>query len=204
MINLQKLDDEFLKYICYYLFYFIFAKIQLALKINLNNLYILFIKGRRVIGISGSQIWSKTLMDVIFNPCGEFWWSLEDPVSQICSPHLHVGAYGIFSDLLKYVQMRKKEWGVESNGKLSHLIVPDKTAALVPEFAVEDLPSAELQPWFLHFAVKDLPLGRTHWWWFINMYIADFNPKKYRWWLTTFTSDSVSNVSGIFKVTITN
>ena len=45
--------------------------------------------------------------------------------------------------------MLKREWGVESNGKLPHLIIPGKTAALVPEFAVEDLPSAELQHWFL-------------------------------------------------------
>ena len=30
-------------------------------------------RGRRVIGISGSLIWSKTLMEVIFNHCGEFW-----------------------------------------------------------------------------------------------------------------------------------
>ena len=43
-------------------------------------------------------------------------------------------------------QMLKREWGTESSGKLPHLFIPDKTAALVPEFAVEDLPSAELQP----------------------------------------------------------
>ena len=45
--------------------------------------------------------------------------------------------------------MLKREWGAESNGKLSHLFIPGKTAALIPEFAVEDLPSAELQHWFL-------------------------------------------------------
>ena len=28
--------------------------------------------GGRVIGISGSLIWSKTLIQLIFNPCGEF------------------------------------------------------------------------------------------------------------------------------------
>ena len=38
----------------------------------------------------------------------------------------------------------------ESNGKLPHLFIPGKTVTLVPEFAVEDLPSAELQPWFLN------------------------------------------------------
>ena len=45
--------------------------------------------------------------------------------------------------------MLKRECGAESTGKLPHLFIPGKTAALVPEFAVEDLPSAELQLRFL-------------------------------------------------------
>ena len=66
---------------------------------------------RRIIGISESLIWSKTLMALIFNPwCGEFRWSPEGPVSQIHSPHLHAGAPGITSDLLRSVQMLKREW----------------------------------------------------------------------------------------------
>ena len=36
--------------------------------------------------------------------------------------------------------MLKREWGAESNGKLSHLFFPSKTATVFPEFAVEDLP----------------------------------------------------------------
>ena len=126
--------------------------------------------GRRVIGISGSLIWSKTLKELIFNPGGEFRWSPEGPVSQIHSPHLYIGAPRIFSDLLRSVQMLKWEWGAESNGKLPHLFIPIKTAALIPEFAVEDLPSAELHPWFLALPVKDLPLGRTLKWLFPDMY----------------------------------
>ena len=89
--------------------------------------------GQRVIGISRSLIWSKTLMELIFNPCGEFRWSPEGPVSQIHSPHLHVGTPGIFSDLLRSVQTLKREWGAESNGKLSYLFIPGKTAALVTD-----------------------------------------------------------------------
>ena len=59
--------------------------------------------------------------------------------------------------------MLMREWGTKSNGKLLHLFIPSrpKTATLVPEFAVEDLPldrSATLVP---AFAVKGLPLGRT-------------------------------------------
>ena len=42
--------------------------------------------------------------------------------------------------------MLKREWGAESDGKLPHLFIPGKTATLVPEFAVKDLPLAELQP----------------------------------------------------------
>ena len=57
--------------------------------------------------------------------------------------------------------MLKKEWGAEINRKLQHLFIPGRTAALVPEFAVEDLPSAQLQPWHPALAPKDLPLGRT-------------------------------------------
>ena len=93
-----------------------------------NTMMMIYIRGRRVIGISRTMIWSKTLKELIFNPCGEFQWSLEGPVSQIHSPHLHVGAPGIFSDLLRPVQMLKREWGAESNGKLLHLLIPSKTA----------------------------------------------------------------------------
>ena len=56
-----------------------------------------------MIEISGSLTWSKPLMELIFNPCGEFRWSSEGPVSQIHSPHLHVGTPGIFSDHLRSV-----------------------------------------------------------------------------------------------------
>ena len=124
--------------------------------------YIIFL-GRRVIGISGSLIWSKTMMELIFNYCGEFQWSPEGPVSQIHSPHLHIGASGIFSGLLRSVQMLKREWVRIATGSYRIYSIPGKTAALVPEFAVEDLPLAELQPWFLPLAVKDLPLHRTFW-----------------------------------------
>ena len=58
--------------------------------------------------------------------------------------------------------MLKREWDVESNGKLSHLFIPSNTATLVPEFAVEDLPLNSTAAWVPEFSVKDLPLGRTH------------------------------------------
>ena len=40
-------------------------------------------------------------------------------------------------------------------------IHPNKTANLVPEFAVEDLPLNRSAALMLELAVKDLPLGRT-------------------------------------------
>ena len=113
-----------------------------------------------MIGISGSLIWSKTLMELTFNSCGEFPLSVEGPVSQIHSPHLHAGAPGIFSDLLKSVQMLKRQWVAESNGKLPHLSIPSKIAVWVPEFAVEDLPLSRTAALVPDFAVKDLPFGR--------------------------------------------
>ena len=100
-------------------------------------------------------------MELIFNPFGEFRWSPEDPVSQIHSRHLQAGDPGIFSDLLMSDQMLKREWGAESNGKLSHIFIPSKTASLVPEFAVEGLSLGRTATLVPEFAVKDLPLGRT-------------------------------------------
>ena len=45
----------------------------------------------------------------------------------------------------------------ESNGKLPHLLISRKTATLVPEFAVEDLPLGKTAALVPEFAVKDLP-----------------------------------------------
>ena len=56
--------------------------------------------------------------------------------------------------------MLKREWGAESNGKLPHLLIPSKTAILVPEFAVKDLLLSRTADFDPEFAVKDLPLGR--------------------------------------------
>ena len=50
-----------------------------------------------------------------------------------------LGPLGSFSDLLRSVQMLKKEWGAESNGKLPHLFIHSKTATVVPEFVMKDL-----------------------------------------------------------------
>ena len=110
--------------------------------------------GRRVTGISRSLIWSETLMEPIFNPWGGFQCSPEDPVSHINSPHSHDGASGISSYLLRSVQMLKREWGAESNGKLPHLFIPSKTNNLGsyvcggrPPFWTEFQPGFLLSQW---------------------------------------------------------
>ena len=95
-----------------------------------------------MIEISGSLIWSKTPMELIFNPVmnfGEVWRS------QLAKSTLLASMW----DLLRSVQMLKRVWGTESNRKPLHLFIPGKTEALVPAFVVEDLLLAELQLWFL-------------------------------------------------------
>ena len=57
--------------------------------------------------------------------------------------------------------MLKRERSVKSNGKLSHLFIPSKTATLVPELAVKDLPLDRTATLVPAFAVINLPLGRT-------------------------------------------
>ena len=53
--------------------------------------------------------------------------------------------------------MLKREWGAESNGKLPHLFILSKTATLVLQFAVEDLPLGRAAALVPEFAVKGLP-----------------------------------------------
>ena len=57
--------------------------------------------------------------------------------------------------------MLKTEWGAESKGKLPHLFISSKTATLVSEFVVEDLPLDRTATPVPAFAVKDLLLDRT-------------------------------------------
>ena len=55
---------------------------------------------------------------------------------------------------------KEREWGAVNNGKLPYLFIPGKIAALVPEFAVEDLPSAELKPRFLFLQWRTCPWAK--------------------------------------------
>ena len=64
-----------------------------------------------MIGISGSLIWTKTPIELIINSSPPRW----------CP-----------RDLLRSVQMLKRELGAQSNRKLPHLSIPSKTATLVP------------------------------------------------------------------------
>ena len=186
-----------------------------------------------MIGISGALIRSRNLMELIFNPCGEFGWSPEgqspplwarrqharlscsgpgfdplsgqvswvrffrgfsSPVRQMSGSFRPLNSPNIIwpslsSSLiipygrqwpemltrpknLKYPSIRRAKLAKSTLltstvvsqgsfkvcsdakerlgcGKQPHLFIPGKSAALVPEFAAEDLSSAELQLWFL-------------------------------------------------------
>ena len=110
-----------------------------------------------MIGISGCLIRSKIPMELIFNHCGEV---RKVQLAKFTLLTSKLVPPGIFSVLLRSVQMPKREWGAE-NGKLPHLFIPSKTATLVPEFVVEDLPLGRTATLVPEFAVKVLPLGRT-------------------------------------------
>ena len=111
--------------------------------------------------------WDFRISDLVENPDGTDIYPVvnfrEARTTQLakCTPHLYLGTPGIFSDLLRSVQMLKREWGAETNGKLPHLFIPRKTAALVPEIAVENLPLDRTAILVPEFEVEDLPLGGT-------------------------------------------
>ena len=55
----------------------------------------------------------------------------------------------------------KERMGCGKQWEATSPIDPGKTAALVPEFAMEDLPLGRTAGMVPGFGVKDLPLGRT-------------------------------------------
>ena len=57
--------------------------------------------------------------------------------------------------------MLKREWGRKVTGSYHTNSISNETVALVPEFAMEDLPSAELQSRFLLLQWKTFP-GAEH------------------------------------------
>ena len=106
--------------------------------------------GQRITGISGSLIWSKTLMELIF----KHWWilvksrgpSYPNPFS--LPPCLvPLGSFKVCSDVKERVGCRK-QW------EATALCIPSKTATLVPEFALEDLPLGRTAALVPEFAVK--------------------------------------------------
>ena len=51
---------------------FLFDSLLNNLGTGFNSWPVTLNRGQRLIGISGSLIWSKSLMELMFNPCGEF------------------------------------------------------------------------------------------------------------------------------------
>ena len=68
--------------------------------------------------------------------------------------------------------MLKREWVRKATGSYRIYWIPSKIAALVPEFAVEELPSAELQPRFLRLQWRTC-LWAEHWW-YIYSFLLPF------------------------------
>ena len=88
-----------------------------------------------------------------------FRWSPEGPVSQNHSPHLQVACWCPW-DLFRSIEicLYAKECGVrKATGSYRTYSVPGKTAVLVSEFEVEDLPSVELKPRFWRLEWRTCP-----------------------------------------------
>ena len=54
-----------------------------------------------MIGISGSLIGSKILMELIFNPCGEFQWAQLDKSTLLISTLVPLGYFQNFKGLFR-------------------------------------------------------------------------------------------------------
>ena len=125
-------------------------------------MWYLYLGGEGWLGFQDLRSGQKPWWNWCLTPVVNFGEVRRAQLGQIHSPHLYVGTPGIFSDLLRSVQMLKRESGVrKATGSYCTYSIPSKTAALVPEFAVEDLPSAELQPRFLRLQWRNLKIQQN-------------------------------------------
>ena len=92
-----------------------------------------------MIGISGSLIWSKTQIELIFNPCGEFRWSPEAQLAKSTSWTLEFfQIFKVNSDAKERERERERESWVRK--------------AMVSYRTYSSL--VKLQPWFLSLQWK--------------------------------------------------
>ena len=87
-------------------------------------------------------------MVLIITPVVNFG-EVGEPVSQIHSPHLHAGAPEILSDILRSVQMLKKEKCVKAMGSYRNYSSLVKLQSWLLSLQWKTCLWAELQPWCL-------------------------------------------------------
>ena len=92
-----------------------------------------------------------------WNFCDEFGWSSEGPISQSHYSHLHNGAPGIFSDLLRSVQMLKRDWVRKATGSYRTYSSLVKLQPCFLSLRWKTCLWAELQPWYLSLLWKTCP-----------------------------------------------
>ena len=81
---------------------------------------------------TGAKVdWDFRISDLVKNPDGTdvqpLWQISVVSRAQLAKSTILTSSLvplGIFSDILRSIQMLKREWGVESNGKLPHLLNP--------------------------------------------------------------------------------
>ena len=116
--------------------------------------------GRRVIGISGSLIWSKPWWNWYLTPVvnfGKVRRAQLEKSTLLTSSLVPLGSFQIFEGLSD-----AKESGVRK--VMGSYRTYSSLVKLQPKFLSLQWKTclwAELQPWCLSFAVNDLPLGRT-------------------------------------------
>ena len=102
---------------------------------------------------SGQKPWWDWYLTLVVN-LGEIWMAQLAKSTLLTSTLVHLALF----------IAKEREWWAESNEKLPHLFILGETATLVPEFAVENLPCAELQPWFLHLQWRTCPWAELQPW----------------------------------------
>ena len=143
--------------------------------------------GRRVIGISGSLMWSKTLMELIFNPVVNFG---EVRRAQLAKSTLMTSSrcpWDIFRSF-KVCSDAKERVGC---GKQPHLFIPSKLQPSFMSLQWKTCLWAELQSWCLSLQWRTCPWAEQWWWfeilkyrakWMNNIFMSHGRLARWRKW----------------------
>ena len=126
-------------------------------------------RGRRVIGISGHWSGQKPWWNWYLTPAVNFGEVRRAQLAKSTLLSSSLVPPGIFSDLLRFVLMIKREWVQKARGRCRTFKSLVKLQPWFLSLQWKTCLWAELQPWCLSLKWRTCPWAEHWWWWYANI-----------------------------------